>query len=115
MSTVCFELLAFSSRCNSSCTVSLDDIKFLQRLGKRIRKRREKRGLTQQQLGDQCELHITFVGSGERNVSILNLRLMASVLRVDLCDLFQGCNPFSRIQLTGERRTHVELRLGRGS
>jgi transcriptional regulator with XRE-family HTH domain len=70
---------------------SLDDKKFLQRLGERIRKRREERGLTQQQLGDQCELHRTFVGSverGERNVSILNLRLMAAVLRVHLNDLF---------------------------
>lgn len=70
---------------------SLDDKKFLQRIGERIRKQREERRLTQQQLGDQCQLHRTFIGSverGERNVSILNLRLMAAVLRLDLKDLF---------------------------
>ena len=69
---------------------SIDDKKFLLRLGDRIRKQREARGLTQQQLGDQCELHRTFVGSverGERNVAILNLRKMAQVLRVKLAEL----------------------------
>ncbi len=69
---------------------SIDDKKFLQRLGDRIRKQREVRGLTQQQLGDQCELHRTFVGSverGERNIAILNLRKMAQVLRVKLAEL----------------------------
>ena len=69
---------------------SIDDKKFLQRLGDRLRKQREVRGLTQQQLGDQCELHRTFVGSverGERNVAILNLRKMAQALRVKLAEL----------------------------
>lgn len=70
---------------------SIDDKKFLQRLGDRIRKQRELRGLTQQQLGDFCELHRTFIGSverGERNVAILNLRKIAQVLRITLADLF---------------------------
>ncbi|MBL9090217.1 MAG: helix-turn-helix transcriptional regulator [Planctomycetaceae bacterium] len=70
---------------------SLDDKKFLQRLGERVRKRREERGLTQQQLGDQCDLHRTFIGSverGERNVSVLNLRRLAVVLRTTPAELF---------------------------
>ena len=69
---------------------SIDDKKFLRELGRRIRGQREARGLTQQQIGDQCRLHRTFIGSverGERNVSILNLRLMAKILRVDLSDV----------------------------
>jgi transcriptional regulator with XRE-family HTH domain len=69
---------------------SIDDKKFLRRLGERIRKLREMRGLTQQQLGDQCRLHRTFIGSverGERNISILNLRLLASILRTPMSDL----------------------------
>ena len=68
---------------------SIDDKKFLKRLGERVRDRREERKLTQQQLGELCQLHRTFIGSverGERNVSILNLRLIASVLRSDLAD-----------------------------
>ncbi|MBL9080858.1 MAG: helix-turn-helix transcriptional regulator [Planctomycetales bacterium] len=69
---------------------SLDDKKFLERLGERVRRRREERGLTQQQLGDQCQLHRTFIGSverGERNVSVLNLRRLATVLRTTPAEL----------------------------
>jgi transcriptional regulator with XRE-family HTH domain len=46
--------------------------------------------LTQLQVGEQCRLHRTFIGSverGERNVSVLNLRLIARVLRARLSDL----------------------------
>jgi transcriptional regulator with XRE-family HTH domain len=70
--------------------MNLDDLKFLQTLGFRIRELRLARGLTQEQLGELCELHRTFIGSverGERNVSILNLRLIAKVLRVTLAEL----------------------------
>jgi hypothetical protein len=38
-------------------------------------------------------LHRTFIGSverGERNLSILNLRLIAKILRVSLADLLNG-------------------------
>ncbi len=51
------------------------------------------RGLTQEQFGEQCNLHRTFIGSverGERNLSILNLRLIARILRTSLPDLFSG-------------------------
>ena len=70
--------------------MNLDEIAFLRALGSRIRDRRTARGLTQAQLGEQCELHRTFIGSverGERNVSILNLRTIARVLRVPLAEL----------------------------
>jgi len=69
---------------------SLDDKKFLRQLGERIRDQRIARGLTQEQLGQKCELHRTFVGSverGERNLSILNLRLLARILRISLSEL----------------------------
>lgn len=69
---------------------SLDDRKFLRDLGQRIRQQRLARGWTQDQLADRCELHRTFIGSverGERNISILNLRLIGTVLRTNLCDL----------------------------
>lgn len=69
---------------------SIDDRKFLRDLGERVRRQRQARGWTQQQLAERCELHRTFIGSverGERNVSILNLRLIAGVLRVGLSEL----------------------------
>lgn len=46
--------------------------------------------MTQEQLGQACGLHRTFIGSverGERNVAVLNLRLIARALRVDLGEL----------------------------
>lgn len=73
--------------------MNLDDVNFLRDLGFRIRERRIERGLTQEQLGDQCDLHRTFIGSverGERNLSILNLRLIARVLRTPLAELLSG-------------------------
>ena len=71
---------------------SLTDKKFLRDLGERIREKRVALGITQEQFGQKCDLHRTFVGSverGERNVSILNLRLMAKMLRVELSELLR--------------------------
>ena len=70
--------------------MNLEEQTFLRELGDRIRGHREERGWTQAQLAQHCDLHRTFIGSverGERNVSILNLRLIARVLRVPLAEL----------------------------
>ena len=69
--------------------MNLDDRKFLHQVGSRIRELRLSRGLTQAQLGESCGLHRTFIGSverGERNIAILNLRLIARTLRVSIAD-----------------------------
>ncbi len=71
--------------------MNLDEIEFLRGLGFRIRDLRVARALTQAQLASQCGLHCTFIGSverGERNVSILNLRVIARILPAPLPDLF---------------------------
>ena len=73
--------------------MNLKDRAFLRELGDRIRDRRTELKLTQQELGDKCGLHRTFVGSverGERNLSILNLRQLAATLRVPLGELLAG-------------------------
>ena len=70
--------------------MNLDDRQFLQQVGFRVRELRSSRGLTQAQLAQSCGLHRTFIGSverGERNIAILNLRLIAKTLRVPLADL----------------------------
>lgn len=70
--------------------MNLDDRKFLRELGSRIRQHRLDRKWTQADLAHRCRLHRTFIGSverGERNLSILNLRLMAKILRISLADL----------------------------
>jgi transcriptional regulator with XRE-family HTH domain len=79
--------------------MNLSDQNFLRDLGLRIRGHRERRGWTQAELGRRCNLHRTFIGSverGERNVSILNLRLMARVLRVRLADIVEAATDEER-------------------
>ena len=74
----------------NSSRMNIVDQNFLRSLGHRIRERREWHGWTQAELGERCALHRTFIGSverGERNVSILNLRLIARILRVSLASL----------------------------
>ena len=73
--------------------MNLDDQAFLRTLGERLRQRRQDRGWTQAELARRCRLHRTFIGSverGERNLSVLNLRRLARVLRVKLADLFDA-------------------------
>lgn len=73
--------------------MNLEETEFLREVGARIRDLREARGLTQAGLAELCSLHRTFIGSverGERNVSILNLRLIARVLRAPLANLLTG-------------------------
>ncbi len=69
---------------------SIDEKYFLRALGQRLREQRQARGWTQDQLAEKCKLHRTFIGSverGERNVSILNLRHIARLLRIALNEL----------------------------
>ena len=70
--------------------MNLSDKQFLRDLGDRVRELRTAKGLTQEELGKKCYLHRTFIGSverGERNLSILNLRVLAKGLRVKAKDL----------------------------
>jgi len=70
--------------------MDLDEISFLRKLGQRIRNIREERKLTQQQLADRSGLHRTFIGAverGERNLSVLNLRIVSKSLRVPISEL----------------------------
>ena len=67
-----------------------NDTAFLQRLGTCICERRSALNLTQAQLAEVCGLHRTFIGSverGERNVAILSLRKIATVLRATMAEL----------------------------
>jgi transcriptional regulator with XRE-family HTH domain len=73
--------------------MNLKDRAFLRGLGDRIRDRRIELKLTQAELGAKCALHRTFIGSterGERNISLLNLRHLAAVLRVPVSELLAG-------------------------
>jgi transcriptional regulator with XRE-family HTH domain len=73
--------------------MNLDDKKFLRAVGARLREHRLAGKWTQADLARRCGLHRTFVGQverGERNIAVLNLRLIARALRVPLGTLLDG-------------------------
>lgn len=58
-----------------------------------MRRERESRGLSQEQLADMAGLHRTYIGSverGERNISIDNIERLAVALGLDPADLLRG-------------------------
>jgi len=66
---------------------------FLQRLGQRIKELRRARNLSQEQLAEATELvqhYISQIEQGERNVSVVTLRLLAQALGVTLSVLVEG-------------------------
>ena len=66
-----------------------DDL--LVRLGDRIRRLRKKRGWTQVEMAERVGIDRSFLADverGKRNVSVLNLDLMARGLKVSLSQLF---------------------------
>lgn len=63
----------------------------LVRMGDRIRKLRKKRGWTQAEMAERVGIDRSFLADverGKRNVSILNLFLIAKGLKVSLSQLF---------------------------
>jgi len=61
------------------------------RLGDRLRKLRKKRGWTQAEMAEKVGIDRSFLADverGKRNVSILNVELMAKGLKVSLAQLF---------------------------
>ena len=63
------------------------------KFGERIRALRKRASLSQEELAATCGLHRTYVGAverGERNISLLNIVLIAHALRVKPADLLEG-------------------------
>lgn len=54
-------------------------------LGKKVRKLRRERRLTQEELADRANMHFTYIGQierGKRNPSLINLQKIAKALKV---------------------------------
>lgn len=65
--------------------------KFLADLGAKIRRVRESRGWSQEELGFRSGLHRTYISSiecGERNISAINLKRIVETLGVNIADIF---------------------------
>jgi transcriptional regulator with XRE-family HTH domain len=61
------------------------------RLGAVIRKYRQAKELSQENLADLVGVHRTYMGSierGERNISLLNIRRIAAALNLDPSEMF---------------------------
>lgn len=70
-----------------------DDKEALERFGARMKSLRAAAGLSQEQVGLECDLSQTYISeveAGKRNVSLLNIRRIAKVLGVTLSQLFNG-------------------------
>lgn len=67
-----------------------NDNKFESALGQAIREARVNKGLTQETLAFECNLHRTYIGSierGERNVSLRNIAIIAEKLGLSVAEL----------------------------
>lgn len=65
--------------------------KYQVRFGLAVRKLRNKKNLTQEELASLCDLDRTYIGSverGERNVSLINIHKIASALNIEVKELF---------------------------
>ena len=68
-----------------------EEKRFLKRLGKALKQKRMEEGISQEKLAEITGLHRTYVGSverGERNVSAINIRSLASALKCKPSELF---------------------------
>ncbi len=62
------------------------------KVGLNIRKYREKKGWSQEQLAFEADLHRAYIGQierGEKNIGLINLEKIAKALNVGLNDLFK--------------------------
>lgn len=64
---------------------------FLREFGQRLAKVRKQKGVTQEKLADEVDVHRTYIGfieQGKRNPSIGNIHKIAVALKVDIRKLF---------------------------
>jgi len=65
----------------------------IKEIGLRIRKYRLKKGLTQEELAFEANLHRAYVGQierGEKNIGVLNLQKIAKALEIKMSKLLEN-------------------------
>jgi len=76
-------------------TYSEKDRKFLKKLGENVRKYREQKEYSQEELAYQAGLDRTYISGierGERNISVITLKKISDALKTDLLKFFNGQN-----------------------
>jgi transcriptional regulator with XRE-family HTH domain len=64
-------------------------------LGQNIKKLRERKALTQDELSERANIHISYIGQIERGLRYPSLKILfriADALEVKITDLFEGIN-----------------------
>ena len=60
--------------------------------GKRVRRFRKEKGLSQEQLAFKADLHRTYIGMierAEKNITLINIEKIANALEVEISQLFE--------------------------
>lgn len=81
----------------------MSEILALRALGASVRARRRTLGLSQDALAEKTGLHRTYIGGierGERNVSLLNICVLARALSVSVSDLLADVPATAREHVT---------------
>lgn len=63
------------------------------RFGTRVRELRRQKGLTQEQLAERADLHVTYISgieTGSRNPSLTAIAALAKGFGISLSELFEG-------------------------
>lgn len=71
--------------------VNMNDNSILSMVGKRIRQIRKLKGYTQEELGEKCGFHFSYIGGVERaekNISLINVQKLANALEVPVQEFF---------------------------
>ena len=66
--------------------------KILINFGKRVRKFRKEKGLSQEQLAFKADLHRTYIGMierAEKYITLINIEKIANALEVEISQLFE--------------------------
>lgn len=64
--------------------------RLLLQFGKRVRDLRERKGISQERLGEMADLHRTYIGMierGEKNITLLNIEKISRALGVRISSL----------------------------
>jgi transcriptional regulator with XRE-family HTH domain len=64
----------------------------LRKFGERIRKIRKEKGLSQESLALNANLHRTYIGMierAEKNITLVNIQKIANALEINIKDLFE--------------------------
>lgn len=70
----------------------MPDRTLITQFGNRIRQLRQARGLSQEKLAELTGFHRTYIGMierGERNLSLSNIGVFATVFEISIADLFK--------------------------